>query len=400
MFRIFYAESDATLYEGVNTSSERSYMNTGIDEILEVGKRLDDAGARYLKSRSLVKFSSAEILAAVSKYGINLSQCKFLLQLYTTHAKNLPSQYTIDAKVVAQPWINGTGFENGTSIKTDGVSWAVPAISWSLDNQVGNQWISSSQHIQINNSTLSVSGSGQGGSWLYQSGSVGVFNSTNFNQTFFTQPGLTTSEQFSYRPTDINMDVTGAVRLWLSGSGGNEIENNGFLLKLSDADELSDSVTGVIRFFSRETHTIYVPKLVLLWDNTVYNTGSIPQVNIESYSVYTDVKPHYKDTEVAKIRIYSRDKYPQKSPTNLYPYAAVKALPETTYYAVYDAYTDEAIIGYDDIYSKVSCDSTSNYIHIDMNGFMPERYYRLEFKIVDGFTEQYVSDRIYFKVVR
>ena len=52
------------------------------------------------------------------------------------------------------------------------------------------------------------------------------------------------------------------------------------------------------------------------------------------------------------------------------------------------------------IYNKVSCDNTSNFIYMDMNGFMPERYYRLEFKIVDGFTEQYIDDQIYFKVVR
>jgi hypothetical protein len=37
---------------------------------------------------------------------------------------------------------------------------------------------------------------------------------------------------------------------------------------------------------------------------------------------------------------------------------------------------------------------------MDMNGFMPERYYRLEFMITDGFTQQYIDDQIYFKVVR
>jgi hypothetical protein len=37
---------------------------------------------------------------------------------------------------------------------------------------------------------------------------------------------------------------------------------------------------------------------------------------------------------------------------------------------------------------------------MDMNGFMPERNYRLQLKIVDGFTEQYIDDQIYFKVVR
>ena len=75
-------------------------------------------------------------------------------------------------------------------------------------------------------------------------------------------------------------------------------------------------------------------------------------------------------------------------------------MPATTTYAVFDAQTDEAIIPYDDIYNKVSCDSTSNYIYIDMNGFMPERYYRLELKIKEGFTEQYINDKINFKVVR
>ena len=78
----------------------------------------------------------------------------------------------------------------------------------------------------------------------------------------------------------------------------------------------------------------------------------------------------------------------------------VKFLPTTTYYAVYDAATDEAIIPYDNIYNKVSCDDTSNFIYIDMNSFMPERYYRIELKLVDGFTEQIVNDKIYFKVVR
>jgi hypothetical protein len=37
MFRIFYADSDATMYEA---TSLRSY-NTGLDEILEVGKQLE-----------------------------------------------------------------------------------------------------------------------------------------------------------------------------------------------------------------------------------------------------------------------------------------------------------------------------------------------------------------------
>jgi hypothetical protein len=179
----------------------------------------------------------SEIQQVLSTYSVPLSSCKFILQLFTTHAKNLPSEYTIDAKIVAQPWVNGTGYLGASPIIKDGVQWAKPYASWSLDNLSGSSWISSSQQIQVTGSSLYVSGSGYGGSWLWQSGS-GFFNTSSFNQVFFHQPGLDENESFSYRPTDIYMDVTDAIDLWISGSGGHTIENNGFILKFSDSDEI------------------------------------------------------------------------------------------------------------------------------------------------------------------
>ena len=393
MFRIFYAENDAAIYESEET------VNTGLDELLEIGKQLGADGETLFKSRSIVKFDMSEINATLSKYSETLDNCKFVLQLYTTHAKNLPADFTIDAKLVGQSWINGTGFRSDEPPVIDGIQWVEPLSSWTIGGKSGSLWISSSQNVQVNNSSIYVSGSGKGGSWYYQSGS-GAFNIDNFNQSFFIQPGLSTTENSTTRPTDITMDVTDAVKLWISGSGGNTIANNGFLIKFSDADEANDNITGVIRYFSRETHTIYVPRLVMYFDNSTFSTGTLSAVDLESYTIYSNVKPEYNDTEITKIRLYARDKYPQKSPTNLFPIHTVNYLPTTTYYTVLDAATDEVIIPYDDIYTKVSCDSTSNFIHIDMNGFMPERYYRIKYKIVDGFTEQYIADPVYFKVVR
>ena len=371
MFRIFYAEKDATLYESLPE------YNTGLDEVLEIGKRVDASGDMKI-SRSVLQFNTTEISSSLAKFNKSVNDCKFILRLYTTHAKNLASEYSVYAKLVGQSWVNGTGFQTGLTI--DGASWS--------GSQSGSAWISSSQNVQIGTSTLYVSGSGRGGSWMFQSASGG------------STAGLIASESFSYRTTDINMNVTDCIKVWLSGSGGATIPNYGFLLQYADSDEANDNVTGYVRFFSRDTHTIYVPQLLAYWDDSTFVTGSLTSVNLESYVIYTNIKSQYKDTEISKIRIYTRDKYPQKSPTNLFPYETVKFLPATTYYAVFDALTDEAIIPYDDIYNKVSCDSTSNFIYLDMNGFMPERYYRLELKIKDGFTEQYVSDQIYFKVVR
>ena len=371
MFRIFYAEKDTTLYEAYPS------YNTGLDEVLEIGKRLNTEGDTLLDARSIIKFDMSEISAALATYGKTVNDCKFVLQLYTADAKNLPSDYTVQIKMLGQDWVNGLGYLS--ALTEDGATWNQP--------QSGSNWISGSQQIEIGTSDLYISGSGLGGNYLYYSGSS-------------TAPQLQTSESFSYRTSDLNVDVSSQIKIWISGSNNNSIPNYGFLIQYSDSDEVDNNVKGYVRFFSRDTHTIYVPKITMYWDNSAFTTGSLTAANLESYVVYTSIKPEYKDTEIAKIRIYSRDKYPQKSPTNLFPIQTVKYLPTTTYYAVFDAQTDEAIIPYDNIYNKVSCDSTSNFIYIDMNGFMPERYYRLEFKIVDGFTEQYISDKIYFKVVR
>ena len=379
MFRIFYAEKDATLYESVPT------LNTGIDEILEVGKRINTSGDAYVRSRSLLKFDMSEIQSTLTKYSTTLDACKFVLQLYTSHAKTLSSEYTVEAKIAYDSWVNGVGFENSSPSITDGVSWQYPAS--------GSSWTTSGDVTP----SLKITGS-QGGSWIYQSGSAS-YDLTQYDQSFYTQPGLEEQESFSYRPTDINMDVTDAVKLWINGSAGTTISNNGFLLKFSDADEASGDTTGYVRFFSRETHTIYVPKLTMYWDQSAYSS-TLDALDLESNIIYPKINKSYKDTEIARIRFYGRDKYPQKSATNLFPLQTVKRLPETTYYSVVDAATDETIIPFDNIYTKVSCDDTSNFIYLDMNGLMPERYYRIALKIVDGFTEQYIDNEYYFKVVR
>ena len=386
MFKIIYPSADATLYESLST------YNTGLDEILEVGKRLSTSGSNLLTSRALIKFDMNDITSALSKYNVDVNNCKFMMKLYTTHAKNLPATYTIDANLVGDEWDNGTGFQNLDTAVTDGCCWDSPKSGSFF-------WTSGSQDQSITGTSLYITGSGKGGSWLYQSGS-GIYSSSFYSQSFFNQPGLDVSESFDLRPTDINMDVTGAIITWISGSNNKTVPNNGFLLKFSESDEASTNVSGYVRFFSRDTHTIYVPRILMLFDKSTFATGSLNEFDIDSYKIYTNLRKEYKDTSVNKIRIFVRDKYPQKSPTNLFPQQTVKYLPADTLYSVIDAATEEIVIPYDSQYTKISCDSTSNFISIDMTGLMPERYYRLAFKVVSGFYEEFIEDDLFFKVVR
>ena len=85
MFRIFYAAKDATLYESLPT------YNTGIDEILEIGKRLGTDGATLLKSRSAIKFDMTEISASLSTYGKAVTNlyCNYLHPMQKIFLQNI-----------------------------------------------------------------------------------------------------------------------------------------------------------------------------------------------------------------------------------------------------------------------------------------------------------------------
>ena len=73
------------------------------------------------------------------------------------------------------------------------------------------------------------------------------------------------SQSFNNEPSDVRMDVTNIVWNWVHGT----IPNDGFMVKRSGSvgnldstlDEGSSTPMGTFSFFSRETHTIYQPKL-------------------------------------------------------------------------------------------------------------------------------------------
>ena len=73
MFRIFYAEKDATLYESAE------YANTGIDEILEIStfESINDTNE---VSRALIKFPTSEINLAMGLVSSSVSSDIFFIK--------------------------------------------------------------------------------------------------------------------------------------------------------------------------------------------------------------------------------------------------------------------------------------------------------------------------------
>jgi len=370
-----FPDSDTTIYQATGSS------NTGLDEILEVTKTMNSSGANVKVSRVLIKFDLGEVSSSIVDGTI--TNPKFYLNMYDANSQNLTTSQELYAYPVSQSWVEGQGTFSDSPLTAEGASWK-------FRDGITNStpWSGSATEVE-------------GGGW--------------YNEVY-------ASQSFKYETSDMRMDVTPIINKWLDKTYTNE----GFIIKRSGSFENLDTNTdegsaerlGEFRFFSRDTHTIYPPKLEIEWYDTKWSAGSLSSlssVELEDLSFYMkSLRPEYKEKSKVKFRIVGRAKYPTKSFSNTTSeYLTVKALPsgsieniggDGTYYSVRDTQTEDVLIPYG-TGSLVSCDSTGNYFNLWMNGFQSERYYKFEFKVVSGSntvdeTVQFYDDDFVFKVVR
>ena len=116
-----YPELDTTLY----SHPDRTTMNAGHDEILELVKEKGSSDTRYYTSRILVKFKNDDIKTAIKEVGSSTfnSSTTCSLQLFSTEHKNLTTTVNIDAFPVAQIWDEGSGRYSNLPTSSDGASW-------------------------------------------------------------------------------------------------------------------------------------------------------------------------------------------------------------------------------------------------------------------------------------
>ena len=365
MHKFFTSSFDASIY------LQQPDQNAGRDEMLEVGKLY--YGSTKDIARTLIKFNSTQISQSIAE-SIGTGSYSVFLNLKAAKSEEIPLQYTLYANALSSSWIMGTGtkFDN---ITTDGVSWKY------RDGQtkwVGYDTTGGGAIYPTTGNTTTGSANAEGSVW-YLSGSA--------------------SQSFDYETDDVRMDVTKLIKLWVSGS----IDNNGLILHHGLTNESDTLDYGVIKFFSKETNTIYEPKLELVWDDSAFSTGSLTPVTgsaQEGYKVIiTNLKSKYVTNTKAKIRLKGRDMYPSKSFDRNFSYDQIKYLPSgSTYYQIEDYITGEAIFPFGN-YTKVSCDSTSNYFIMDLSTLPINRTYRLKIKIIESGIATFVDDKYIFEIV-
>jgi hypothetical protein len=185
------------------------------------------------------------------------------------------------------------------------------------------------------------------------------------------------------------MNVKEIVKQWISGS----IPNEGFIVKHNMATENDEEDYGQLKFFSKETNTVYQPKLRIGWDDQSFVTESLqPLISDDIKITFKKLKTKYKKGSVAEIRVFGRDKYPLKTYQNYYAYTDVYYLPETSYYQIKDVITDDIIIPFSE-YSKISCDANGNYFKLNLTNWETNRAYYIEVKIENDGSIEYFSDK-------
>ena len=371
MHHFIYATKDAWISSGSSHIDGESYrdQNFGQDEILEVKKEFWNKSFDY-QTRALISFKGSEFTSLSQSIADgNIVDPKFYLRLYEAEGiQDLTLDYKLAAFALSQSWDEGVGKFGDNPKVTSGVSW---------DNR--NYYPGLTEVTWSNSSNIQLQG--------------GAVNTGSWNA----------SQSFSSESPDVEMDVTGIVNYWLGQTGSNE----GFLVRFSGSQETNDTTFGQLKFFSTQTNTIYSPKLEVRWDDhkpcTGSNTGSLLPMTMSGatdnilYMKY--LRESYKETEKVKFRAMPRERYVQKSFSRSAQTITGSYIAEgSSSYSIADVATGETIVPFS-AYTSMSCDSTSNYFIQWLNGFHPNRVYKIMYKLkYDDGQEIIYDDGFEFKI--
>ena len=361
MYSFLTASKDATIY------LQQPNQNTGLDEILEISKIY--YGSVKDISRALIKFDISYISQSLINQTARLEEVSLIMK--ETQSEEIPLDYTLYAYPISGSWEMGIG-TRFDEISTMGVTWR---------NREGDsklKWL-----VDTTNDGITTN---------FAAGSTGSYS--GYGGVWYT--GYTSEQNYSYNTADIHMDVKSMCEAWLSGS----IPNDGIIMKFSDDTETDNNDYGIVRLFGKETHTIYQPKIRVGWDDQTFITQSLQPITSNEIKVgVTNLSKEYKVNSKPIIKVFGRELFPLKTFSTQFAYKVIKYLPQTTYYQIKDADTEDVIIPFSE-FSKVSCNGDGNFIQLDLTNWETDRVYSIEIKVDNNGNIQYFDDDLTFIVAK
>ena len=102
---------------------------------------------------------------------------------------------------------------------------------------------------------------------------------------------------------------------------------------------------------------------------------------------------------INRFRVNCRPEFPARTFITSSLYTTNFALPSSSYYAIKDLDTNEFVIDFDEEFTQISCDATSSFFTVYMNGLEPERYYNILIQTEIQGQTIVMDENYYFKVV-
>ena len=350
MYYFLTASKDASIY------LQQPTQNTGLDEILEVSKVY--YGSLKDTARTLIKFDTDSLSTKLSDGSVTMSVAELVLR--ETEPTEVPLSYSLEINPVSQSWEmgNGTRFDD---ISTDGCTWNY--------RDSGSNWLPTNVP---NSGSATGSFDGKGGMWYTASQAI---------------------RNYSYESTDLIVDVSSSFSFWLD----EDYPNEGFIIKHESSKEDDDIDYGQLKFFSKETHTIYQPKVRIGWDDSRYETGSLQALPEEYKISLKRLKKSYRAGGRYDIEVFARELYPQKTFQNTFGYSTGSLLPTSSFYQIRDCESNDIIIPFGD-FSKLSTFGNKSRISLDLTNFEINRSYKVELKIERTGSAEYFDDDYIFEV--
>jgi hypothetical protein len=378
-----FPDKDSTIY----SHPDRKNINTGGDEILELVEEKSTTGNIYYPSRILLRFKNTEIqdiienkLSGIAKE-VTPNTCQINLQLFSTEHQYLNKEHIVEVYPLSQSWDEGT--EKWTSFspnEANGCTWI-----YNTDN-TSSKWVTGSF------------GTGATGSFKNQAGGGTWYTGSDFRSenSFFNASNL-----------DLDLDVTSIIQKF-SASYYQDAQypegllNHGFIIKQTLQEEENQAGFGYLKYFSVNTNTIYPPKLTFKWDDSSYSptAGSTTLSSGDIFLSLYNNKAIFQRKSKQRFKLTTRKRYPDRTFVTSSNYLNTQYLPASSYYSVRDAETNEVIIPFDTEYTKLSANNEGMYFDLWMEGFQPERYYKIMFRTDNNDGIQIFDEDYFFKVIR
>ena len=359
MIKTIFPSKDATLYEATASA------NTGLDPILEINKFISGSAGDLRRTRAVLQFDTSTVSASLSAQGIHTGSdsgsLKYFLKMFISEETDVPLDYSLVVHPIRQSWAMGSGKFTSSPIVTNGCSWSKKrsSVPWT---DVGGYFFSGSHASE------------------------------------------SAIQSFSNVAGDIELDVTKMVESWHNGTK----HNFGFIIKRSGSQENNIDEYGKLAYYSRETNTIYPPRLEaryvdvdLLFDKPA--TGSVATID-DNIVIRPRLQPEYKQGDTTRIFVDIDKQYSARSQVGAVGTTFKYFLPASSSFAIKDVSTGEYVYNHDANYTQIGrTGNTSNYFDLDTNGLFPERYYCVEFKVnyysgINVVATKHYKPELYFKV--